>query len=52
MYSNSLQGVKNIVLKDFVDENFECKFYTFLGADYMGRVVPLCRVVPAKRVDF
>jgi hypothetical protein len=23
-----------------------------LGADYMGRVVPLCRVVPAKRVDF
>ena len=23
-----------------------------LGTDYMGQVVPLCRVVPAKRVDF
>ena len=24
----------------------------FLGADYMGRVVPLSQVVPAKQVDF
>ena len=39
-------------IKSFYDLTWDRLNYLILGADYMSRVVPACRVDSAKRVDY